>query len=85
MRLPFKIDSDPPALQIRFEFTGEMTGSGTIAVVTEGGGEFIEIRSDDPIRMTHDEIAYLASWADEACRELDEFNREGHAAHEPIP
>jgi|GEM_PF-6688866 len=77
MKIPFAEIPEAPNVDVVFEFFGESCGSGTIALRSEGGGAFVEIKSEDGLRLNADEIVTLGVWATQACMELDAYNREG--------
>ena len=62
-------------LEARYSFGGDQ-GSGSISITTYGGGAFLELITEDPLRLDADEIMELAIWVQGAVKELDEFNGE---------
>ena len=69
---------DRPCVSVRFEYSGQSTGTGSVEVCDEGGGAFIEIKADadDPLRLDRNDVQALANWAKAACDELDRVNPE---------
>ena len=76
MKMPFIDNKNKPWVTIVFQFSGDAFGNGSISLTSEGAGTFVEIKSDDPIRMDAVDLKHLADWAADAYHELNDWNGE---------
>jgi len=76
MKMPFIDNEEKPWITVDFQFAGDAFGSGSISVTSDGAGSFVEIKADGPIRLDAKDIKHLAEWAEEWCRELNDWNGE---------
>ena len=68
-------DNDDISMDVKFTFSGEFLGDGSITVCDEGAGAFVLIETNgDGLRLDPKELVDLGVWAVDACRTLDEFN-----------
>ena len=67
---------DDITMDVKFTFSGECLGEGSIEIKDEGAGSFIVIDTSDRngLRLDPKELLDIGMWAVNACRELDEFN-----------
>jgi hypothetical protein len=77
MKIPFSGMAEAPKVDVVFMFSGTSAGDGSIALTSEGGGAYVEIKSEEGLRLNADEIIMLGSWAVSACAEIDVYNQEG--------
>ena len=73
---PIPKKDESPNFEVEVSFYGDHTGDGSISLVSDGNGAFVEIKTDSVIRFDPDDLQYLADWARSACQKMDAYHGE---------